>query len=244
MTVADVDALATHLAAWAGAWRADAATLQVVGTATRDRPGWDGQVRRLVGATRPDGAGTVAVAPDLATPVAAALGPDAMFDDVLDRATARAVGEVVAGEGAVLGAGVLRWLTSARGVHEVDERDDGYTTVWLDHTDPRVPAWLHPFGGRALLALDADGAYAAGVGVKRHDRSGHELSVVTDEAHRGRGLARRLVAEAARHELALAPVVTYLHARDNVASARVADAVGFHDHGWHVLGVFGGRAPG
>ena len=109
--------------------------------------------------------------------------------------------------------------------------------VWLPADDPRVPPWLHPFGGEALVALEAD-RYVAGVGVKRHDRHGHELAVVTEPAARGRGLARRLVAQAARRVVDEGAVATYLHAPGNVGSARVAEAAGFPDRGWHVLGMF------
>lgn len=61
--------------------------------------------------------------------------------------------------------------------------------------------------------------------------------MVTAEAVRGRGLARRLVAQAARRVLDEGAVATYLHARGNVGSARVAEAAGFADRGWSVLGV-------
>jgi predicted GNAT family acetyltransferase len=87
------------------------------------------------------------------------------------------------------------------------------------------------------VAFD-DGRPVAGVGIKVHDRLGRELSVVTDEAARGRGLARRLVATAARRILADGCVPTYLHAPDNAASARVAEQVGFADHGWTVHGLW------
>ena len=144
------------------------------------------------------------------------------------------VGELAGGEGAVLGIGVLRWATEMTGEHERLGR-------WLPHDDPRVPPWLEPFGGECLVALDEDGAYAGGVGVKRHGPHGHELAVVTHEDHRGKGWGRRLVATAARDVLDRVPVVTYLHGRDNIASARLADAVGFPDRGWCTLGVFGGE---
>lgn len=245
--------LTGHLRAWLGDWPlADGQGRSIVGddhgagrgvvvvpSARRDEPGWDGSVRPLRGALRPDGTAVVVVSPSVHGEVAGLLAdrPVAALDDPGRRA---AVGEAVAGAGARLGLGVLRWIAR--------DDDDGVDPSvpalgsWLEHTDPRVPAWLHPFGGEALVALDDEGAYAAGVGVKRHDRTGHELSVVTDEPHRGRGLARRLVATAARSELTRVPVVTYLHAPDNIASARVADAVGFRDRGWRIIGVFGGEA--
>lgn len=95
--------------------------------------------------------------------------------------------------------------------------------------------WLHPFGSDVLVALDDD-AYVAGVGLKRHDDHARELAVVTSEQARGRGLARRLVAQAARRVIDEGRVPTYLHGLDNEASARVAVASGFPDRGWQVLG--------
>jgi len=46
------------------------------------------------------------------------------------------------------------------------------------------------------------------------------------------------VAQAARRVIADGAVPTYLHAFDNTASARVADAAGFPDRGWQVLELF------
>jgi GNAT superfamily N-acetyltransferase len=125
--------------------------------------------------------------------------------------------------------GVYRWSTAP-----TPGPDDG---VWLPVTDPRVPSWLHPFGGEVLVALDDD-RYVAGVGIKNHDRYGREIAVGTAESARGRGIARRLVAQAARRILAEGSVPTYLHDPRNVASAKVADAAGFPDRGWQVVGFF------
>ncbi len=223
--------IAAHLREWIGAWPPPGRGLTVVASRTRTEPSWDGRVRPLLGALDDSGDGIVAVAPDIHRAMADLLHgePRTVLDDEDLRTR---VGELVAGSGAVLGVGVLRWATEVT----ADLPDVG---KWLDHTDPRVPEWLHPFGGEALVALDDDGAYAGGVGVKRHGPTGRELAVVTDEAHRGRGLARRLVATAARHELEHVPLVTYLHDERNDASARVAEAVGFPDRGFSVLEVFG-----
>jgi GNAT superfamily N-acetyltransferase len=91
--------------------------------------------------------------------------------------------------------------------------------VWVDTCSPRLPAWLRPFGGQALVAFGSCGEYLAGVGIKRHDQLGHEISVGTEPAARGQGLARRLVAQAARHILEHGRIPTYLHTFDNLASA-------------------------
>jgi GNAT superfamily N-acetyltransferase len=111
--------------------------------------------------------------------------------------------------------------------------------VWVAADDPVVPEWLRPFGHDVLVELDDGGRYIAGVGIKRHLPTGWELSVGTEEAARGRGLARRLVASAARYVLDHGAVPIYLHADDNVASAKVADAAGIPDLGWRVLSVAG-----
>ena len=97
---------------------------------------------------------------------------------------------------------------------------------------------MRVFGGEVLVALDPEaGTYLAGVGIKRHDAYGHELSVGTAPAARGRGLARRLVAQAARRVLDDGAVPTYQHSLSNVASAKVADAAGLYDKGWRSFGV-------
>jgi GNAT superfamily N-acetyltransferase len=126
--------------------------------------------------------------------------------------------------------GVMRWCTEPVAMPDAGE--------WVDAEDPVVPPWLRPFGHQVLIARDDDGRYVAGVGIKRHDDFGHELSVGTEPAARGRGLARRLVAQAARKVLADGKVPTYLHDPANIASGRVADAAGFPDRGWQVLGMF------
>jgi GNAT superfamily N-acetyltransferase len=109
--------------------------------------------------------------------------------------------------------------------------------VWLPPSDERVPPWLAVFNGDVLVHLDEHGRYGAGVGRKYHDANGQELSVATEEHLRGRGLARRLVAQAARRVADEGAVATYLHATSNTASARVADAAGFPDTGWWILGL-------
>lgn len=225
--------LTAHLREWIGAWPPPGRGLTVVGVRSRTEPGWDGRRRDLLGAVDAEGDGIVAVVPGIHQEVADILhgeDPEVLHDDDVRRR----VGELAGGEGAVLGIGVLRWATEVTA-------DFDRLGVWLPHTDPRVPEWLEPFGGEALVALDEDGEYAGGVGVKRHGPSGHELAVVTHEDHRGKGWGRRLVATAARDVLEQVPVVTYLHSPDNTASARVADAVGLPDRGWRTLGVFGGE---
>lgn len=220
-----------HLASWLGQWppRRD---LDVVGAPVRTRPGWDGRVRPLLGVGAP-GLGTVlSVDPDRARAVATVVEAVGRLTDTARERVAEELG------GGVVGAGVFRRAEAVPGPDVLPD-----VGTWVERDDPRVPGWLTPFNGGVLLALDDHGAYAAGVGVKRHDDVGHEISVGTDEAHRGRGLARRLVAQAARRLLTDGATVTYLHDPANTASARVADACGFPDRGWQVWGLFREEDP-
>lgn len=218
--------LARHLGEWLGRWPARGEGLDVVASDRRERPGWDGAVHVALGVRTP-AAGVLSVPPGRV--------------DAVRALARRPTRELLAGLPRALGLerqraylGVFRWSG-----HPADLPDAG---SWFPAEDPAVPDWLRVFGGEVLLALDpADGRYLAGVGIKWHDRYGREIAVGTEPAARGRGLARRLVAQAARRVLDEGAVPTYLHAPSNTASARVADAAGFPDLGWTVLGM--GEVP-
>ncbi len=217
-----------HLSAWLGGWP-PALPVRVVQDPEHERPGWDGSARGVTGVVDPQGRCLVRLPPAVAARLEVPL-PDV--------ASLLAALPAAVGVPGTAGVGVLRW---AQDVPDRDVLPDA--GVWLpaalaDDGDPRVPAWLRPFGGEVLVALDQDGRYLGGVGLKRHHDSGREIAVVTDERARGRGLARRLVAQAARKVLAEGRAVVYLHAPDNEASARVARASGFPDTGWQVIGYW------
>jgi GNAT superfamily N-acetyltransferase len=212
-----------HLAHWLGQWPATA-DLSVVGSTRRDQPGWDGGIHPLIGVRAVQGT-VLSVPPGRLDPVRR----------LVAGATSR--GELLAGlpgavdrPGSAVYTGVFRWSNRPA------DLDDAGT--WVDSSDPVVPGWLRVFGQQVLLATDPDtGGYLAGVGLKRHNQYGYELAVGTEPVARGRGLARRLVAQAARRVLDEGAVPTYQHAPDNIASARVADAAGFPDRGWTSLGT-------
>jgi GNAT superfamily N-acetyltransferase len=107
----------------------------------------------------------------------------------------------------------------------------------LDASDPRLPGWVHGhFTGEAWVVLDEQGHVLSTAVLKRYDERLREISVGTVEAARGRGLARAVVAAAARHVLSEGRAVLYNHAPDNEASARVAEAVGLHEFGrYHAI---------
>lgn len=215
------DRLAVHLRSWLGRWpgAGTGTGLTVVGWAARDEPGWDGGLHRVVGVTTPE-RGVVSVPPAAAAAVTGWVNRGGLPVRI----------PAVAGVGGRWFDGVFRWCAAPAALADAGE--------WLAADDPSVPVWLRPFGGEVLVAVDGrSGEHLAGVGVKKHDAHGHELAVVTAEAARGRGLARRLVAQAARRVLDEGAVPTYVHARSNTASARVAAAAGFPDAGWSFLGV-------
>ncbi|RSN06669.1 GNAT family N-acetyltransferase [Nonomuraea sp. WAC 01424] len=208
-------ALTDHLREWLGAWP-PTGNLDVTGSPRRTQPGWDGRVHPALGVGTPEGA-VLSVPPEHVARV-------------------RAV-ETVREIPALIGFGdrgwfeaVYRWTTEPAPLADAGE--------WVPATDDGVPEWLRVFGGEVLVAVDPEtGEHLAGVGIKRHDRYGRELSVVTAPEARGRGLARRLVAQAARRVLDEGAVPTYMHAVSNTASAAVAKAAGFPDLGWTAFGV-------
>jgi GNAT superfamily N-acetyltransferase len=217
------DRLTAHLRTWLGAWPPDAPVV-VTTSPTRTEPGWDGAVHPVVGVASPDGA-VLSVPPERVAAVAAIA---ADLDGL--RSSGPALGDALGSPGARLFDGVFRWTESPAALPDAGS--------WVPVDDARVPPWLKPFGGEVLMAFDDEsGAYVAGVGVKVHDEFGHELAVVTEEAAQGRGLARRLVAQAARRVIEGGAIPTYLHADANVRSAKVAVAAGFPDVGWRILGV-------
>lgn len=214
-----------HLRDWLGAWPPPTRGVTVVGSPRREEPGWDGRIRPVRGVQTPEG--TVLSVPPAHVEAVAALGPEVT-------SIASGIAAVMSLDGWRFSRGVFRWCDG-------DVRNES-AGVWVSPLAEGVPEWLHPFNGEVLVAIDGT-KVAAGVGRKIHDRWGHELAVVTEPGHRGRGWARRLVAQAAAQVLSEGAVPTYLHGSDNIASARTADAAGFPDRGWKVLGLFEG-APG
>jgi len=217
--------LVAHLTSWTGGWP-PAIPATITGNPRNAQPGWDGRIHPLTGVIDPAGRALIGVPPEREAAVRdAAAGAGSDLDALLT-----ALPAALDRPDHVVYAGTFRWTTTPAPLADVGE--------WIEANDPVVPDWLRPFGGRVLIVRDAAGSYVAGVGIKRHDGNGHELSVGTEPAARGRGLARRLVAQAARALLDDGIVATYLHDPANVASARVAEAAGFPDLGWRVLGMF------
>ena len=218
--------LTQHLQHWLGAWPPHNPGVTVVGSLKRSKPGWDRKSHDVVGVETPHGA--VLSVPEHAVERVAAIVRGKSVDEDVDALTYE-LAHLIGREGH-FSRGVFRWTDSPTDTPEVGE--------WVPTHDPRVPEWLHPFNDEVLVAWDDDGNYGAGVGRKKHDRFGHEISVGTEPALRGRGIARLLVATATRQILADGAIATYLHDETNYASAKVADAAGFPDLGWKILGLW------
>lgn len=212
--------LIEHLKSWAGALPEND-SLRVVRHAKNGRAGWDGRAALLTGLIDP--AGSTVLSVPSTTHVAEATALFAQRAEVAWSQLPAMLGR----PGHTVERVAFRWCTRPAELPEVG--------VWVDSDSERVPSWLRPFGGQSLVAFDEGGRYLAGVGIKRHDRFAQEIAVVTDPRAQGRGLARSLVAQAARRILAGGHIPTYLHTLDNHASARVAEAVGFADRGWGAL---------
>src|SRR6266516_2750511 len=186
--------LVRHLRQWLGRWPAPAPGMYVVGSAGREQPGWNGQVHPVVGVCAVE-SGVLSVPPGYRDAVRA------LTEGSPERLLA-SLPSAVGRPDAFVYQGVFRWS-----VEPAPLPDAG---VWVSADDPVVPDWLRVFGGEVLVTLDPDsGAYLAGVGIKWHDRYGQELSVGTAPEARGRGLARRLAAQAARRVVEGGGVATY-----------------------------------
>ncbi len=218
--------LSEHLRTWLGDWPPRPQGITVVGHALRTQPGWDGLLHEVIGVASTNAA-LLSVPPDVAPEVARLVRGKVLEEDL--HLLRQGIAKAFEREGRI-GRGRFRWTVQPTATPDVGE--------WVCAHDPRVPDWLKPFNDEVLIAWADDGTYGAGVGRKKHDDSGHEISVGTEESMRGRGIGRRLVATAARQILSDGAVPTYLHAFDNFASDKVATASGFADVGWTMLGFW------
>ncbi|MGA3525021.1 GNAT family N-acetyltransferase [Melissospora conviva] len=216
-----------HLVSRFGQWP-PRQPVQVVASARRTRPGWDGRLRPAIALAAPAGA-VVSVPPEhLATVrrLAGRLGdgPAGAREqlDGLLAALPAAIGHPDCGQDR----GTFRWTLAPAPLEPAGQ--------WCPPAAAGLPSWLRWYGEDVLVVRDDDGRYLAGAGIKRHDAYGAEIAVGTVEAARGQGLARRLVAEAARRALDEGLVPTYVHDPGDAAAARVGDAAGMAERGWRL----------
>jgi GNAT superfamily N-acetyltransferase len=214
--------LERHLRAWLGAWPSPGGVL-VVGSTARETPGWDGRVHTALAVQDPAGNAVLSVPPSRLAAV------QRLVDALDSAAVAQHLPNLVGRPDLGWYSAVLRWTEDPAPLPDAGS--------WEPADGDGLPGWLRPFGGDVLVARDEHGAYLAGVGLKRHDPTGVELAVGTEPAARGRGLARRLVAQAARKVLDSGAVPTYIHDPRNTASAKAADGAGFPERGWRIYSV-------
>jgi RimJ/RimL family protein N-acetyltransferase len=227
MALSPGDRLAVHLRTWLGEWP-PTTTVDVIGSPHREQPGWDGRVFALVG-VRTQYEGVLSVPPAEAATVRQRVSSAVAAGSSWDELTPM-LPNLIHRPDRIVYSGVFRWCEAPADLPDAGE--------WVDAAREDVPEWLRPFGHEVLIAWDPEtGRYLAGVGIKRHDVIGRELAVGTEPAAQGRGLARRLVTQAARRVLDEGGIPTYQHDPANIASARVADAAGFPDRGWRSLGM-------
>jgi GNAT superfamily N-acetyltransferase len=212
--------LERHLRAWLGAWPSPGGVL-VVGSTARESPGWDGRVHAALAVQDPVGNAVLSVPPARVPAVRELTG--ALDSAAVTQRLPNLIGRPDQGWYSA----VLRWTEQPAPLPDAGR--------WEPADGDGLPGWLRPFGGDVLVARDEHGVYLAGVGLKRHDPTGVELAVGTEPAARGRGLARRLVAQAARKVLDSGAVPTYIHDPRNTASAKAADGAGFPERGWRVF---------
>lgn len=218
--------LTGFLREWLGDWPPND-ELKVMSWPGRDLPGWDGGTRLGLGVESPNGT-VLSLSPSLGIDPHA-LDLDRIAAAMHARDAATAVPALLGHPDLRFYSGTFHWSDAPADLPDIGE--------WVGTDDPRIPTWLRAFNGDVLVTWGRDGRYAAGVGRKLHNRHGHELSVGTEPAQRGRGLATSLVAQAARRVLDDGAIPIYLHDPANVGSQRVAEGAGFPDRGWRILGL-------
>jgi len=218
--------LSAFLREWLGSWP-PMGHLDIVSWPGRDIPGWDGGTRIGLGIESPGGT-LLSISPSLHVDPGS-LDLSRIRAAMRARDAATVIPVLLGHPELTFSSGAFRWSDAPADLPEVG--------AWMVADDPRVPSWLGSFNGDVLVAWDRQGQYAAGAGRKQHNRHGHELSVGTEPTHRGKGLASKLVAQAARRVLADGALPIYLHDPGNIGSRRVAEAAGFPDRGWRILGL-------
>jgi GNAT superfamily N-acetyltransferase len=216
-----------------GTWPPDG-VLSINRCDLRDEPGWDGKLRPWVGVETPHG--TVISYSAREFPNAGDLEPRVVEDALMQSDAYITLPRLFGRQDMHFGRGVFRYIDQPADLPDIGE--------WVSRDDPRIPEWLRPFNGDVLIAWDDEGNYAAGVGLKRHNELGSEIAVGTEPQHRGKGLAKHLVAQAARAILAEGAIPMYLHGDHNAASGHVADGAGFPDRGWHIIELHPLGPPG
>lgn len=150
---------------------------------------------------------------------------------------------IVGARAGELDAETVDWLLGiARSAHSGAKELSGYALYCepvdfrpragapVERLTPDAPEWgemRKHFDGPVFVSRAADGHVASWAAVKLKDPRVWEIAVTTEEPYRGRGLGKLVVSAAARYILESGRTPLYVHDAPNVASARVARALGF-----------------
>lgn len=214
-------ALTEHLDAYLGRWP-PRARVEVVASPRRLERGWDESLVLAVVVASP--VGTV-----ISVPAAAVEETRPLMEDLRNPRFGEMLAAAVGAPRRATPWLVMRWTGKPAPLPDIGR--------WMERSRPGVPEWLQPFPDPVLAVFDEQGAFLAGLGIKPHTAAGQELAVGTEERARGRGLARRLVAQGAREVLGRGAIPLYVHHPENLPSARAAEGAGFPDLGWRMLVV-------
>lgn len=121
-------------------------------------------------------------------------------------------------------------LLDGHGLYCEPEGFQPQRTVPIEKLLPHAPEWelmREHFDGPIFVTRGPDGEVASWAAVKLKDEHVWEIAVTTEEGYRGRGLAKAVVSAATEYILDCGRVPLYVHNGTNIASGRVARALGY-----------------
>ena len=139
--------LVEHLSDWLGVWPSETSGLTIVGSQRRVEPGWDGDIRDVLGVSSPTG-GVLSVPPSAVRALSEIVRGNSVEEDLALLNEHKAVVAHALGRTGQFGGGFFRWSLDPTPGEDVGE--------WVPTEDARVPAWLKPFNGDVLVAWDDD----------------------------------------------------------------------------------------
>lgn len=208
--------------------------VHVVATAERLKPAWLGYSLPVIAIAYPEGA-AIAVRPDMAAPLRAAMGSD-LKADRLDHAAVsrlrRHVERLVA-LAYVLG-GDARAVDRASFIGSASEG----RAERIDPADPAAAHIRHRFDGAVFGIRGPRGSLISWAALKLKSNDVWEVAVATEADYRARGYGRDVVSAATRHTLEQGRLCLYVHDHENTTSAFVARSLGYQTFAEIVLAEF------
>jgi GNAT superfamily N-acetyltransferase len=221
-TVERLDAYASSVLA-CPAGRARAGGVHVIAEPRRGLPAWHGYALPVAGVSFPEGA-VLAVRPDLADRLEAAMGSDARLPR-LDRAAWRRVYRAVLrlAPFAFSLMGDMRAVDA--GTFQATDTVQRAERIPLD--DTAAMHLRHRFDGEVFGVRGPHGRLVSWAALKLKSHEVWEVAVATEPDYRGRGYARDVVSAATRYTLDQGRLCLYVHDDENRTSAFVSRALGY-----------------